>query len=217
MPFQQPAGMTNDKGVIMTIGFVANGESFQIVLPCSTDSTAIDEDSICEDCVESYIGSDIGDMAAIIASDAYVSFVAGEGMTNGRIPYRHSFDPTAYVGTRTGLSAPTNVCGIAVYYCDPADLLTDARMKTAKTFFSGLSKTDLIENQIVEALYTLIFSAASDLQGGFASLVDPGKNWYRVLAAPKTRTAGQTLQRAISPISRTGIYTQRRRLVPRAS
>jgi hypothetical protein len=213
---EQPAGMTNSNGVILSAGFFGNGEAFEIVLPLATNSTSLDDSNLCQDAAQAFeAGPLVVDLLAILSSSVSLVFVAAEGMTNGCIPWRDSFAIGVNPGTSGPVAAPTNACALGVIYQDPADVGFGTRIAMAKTFFSGIATTQIVQNSITTALVALINTWLDDCQGGFPSILDPTFSWYRVLTVPKPRTAGTPIKRLLLPQARGNIYTQKRRLVPR--
>jgi hypothetical protein len=212
---QQPAGMTNTNGVILSVGLFVNSEPWQMVMPLVTDATSLDAATLCKDAAQSFEASIFADILPIISSDGYIAFVSAEGMTNGAIPWRDTYASTANPGTGAAGAIPTNACALGVIYEDPEDSTLGARIRLAKTFISGISHTDVIGNTITPDLATRINNFLLDLQAGFASIADVSSSWYRVLNVPQPRTNGAPVVRLLQPEARGGIYTQKRRLVPR--
>lgn len=212
---EQPAGMINSNGVVLSIGMFANGEAFEIVLPMVTPSTILDATNFCSDCVQSFENSPLPDLLACISVSTSVVFVAGEGMINGMIPYRDTFVIGTTPGTRGTGAAATNVAALGVLYEDPKDEPAGERMRIAKTFFSGIATADVDGNQIVAQLLANVQQFMQDCKDGWPSMLDGTSNWYRVLASPKPRTPGTPIKRVLVPEARTNVYSQKRRLVPR--
>ncbi len=211
----QPTGMKNDKGVILSIGFVGNAEAFELVMPIVTESSTMDASNLCSDAIASFQGVPITQLQDIISSDVYISFVQAEGMVNGMIPARDSFDPTVFPGTRGVAPIPTSACALGVIYEEPDDAAIGAKIGIGKSFFSGISKTDVSGNTITPTLVANILTFMTALQTGFTSILDPGSNWYRCLNVPKPRAPGTNIVRTLVAEARGNIYTQKRRLVPR--
>lgn len=212
---QQPAGMVNDNGVILTIGMYGNNEAYEHVMPFATNSEMLTPSNVCEDAVNSFVNSAITQLANLLSSDQYVAFVAAEGMVNGAIPFRTSFGPTDSAGNAAPPAVPTNACALGVIYQDPEDAIAGDRIRLAKTFFSGISTSQVTGNLITSTLITNIEIYVGLLQSGYPSTIDGASNWYRVLNVPKPRTTGQQVKRLLVAESRGGVYTQKRRLVPR--
>lgn len=215
MSFIQPAGMTNDLGVILTVGLFCNGEAMQIVQPFATDSSALTPENVCSDAVASFALAAIDDLMDCLSSGCYCAFVGAEGMVNGTIPYRQNFASSDHPGTRDAGTLPTNVSALGIYYALPDDLPTGAKMKVAKTFLGGLAQSDVIENTVVSAVVGALQTFLTLCLAGYASSNDTSANWYRVNSTPKTRVPGQAITRNQVALPRNGVYTQRRRLVPR--
>lgn len=212
---EQPSGMTNNSGVVLTIGMFANGEAFEIVLPMATPSTILDATNFCSDCVGSFENSPLPDLLACISVSTSVVFIAGEGMVNGFIPFRDTFTIGTTPGTRGTGAAATSVAGLGVLYEDPKDEPAGERMRIAKSFFSGIATADVDGNQIVSQLNANILVFMQDCQTGWPSVLDGTSNWYRVLASPKPRTPGTAIKRTLVAEARSNVYTQKRRLLPR--
>lgn len=212
---QQPAGMMNDNGVILSVGMFGNGEAYEHVMPMATNSEMLTPANICQDAVNSFVNSAITDLANLLSSDQYVAFVAAEGMVNGAIPFRTSFGPMDSAGNAAPPAAPLNASALGVIYQDPEDATAGDRIRLAKTFISGISTSQVTGNTITSTLITNIEIYLGLLQVGYPSTVDGASNWYRVLNVPKPRTTGQPVKRLLVAESRGNIYTQKRRLVPR--
>lgn len=213
----QPSGMKNTDGVILTVGMFANGEAFEIVMPMVTDATSMDGSNICQDAVQSFEASAMELLQQCLSEDTSVVFVAGEGMVNGYIPWRDGFETGTHSGEVSSPAIPANACALGVVYQDPEDVTVNARIKLAKTFFSGVPKTLSAGNQIAPALVTTINAFLSAVVTGYPSVLHSASSWYRVLNVPKPRAAGTDVVRLLQPEARSNIYTQKRRVLPRLS
>lgn len=210
----QPSGMTNTNGVILTVGIVCNNDRSEIVLPVASPS-ATDRATNCQDAVDSFVNSPINALANCISSDAYIGFVQGEGMVDGNVPYREDYLPTDHPGTGGIAPAPSQVAALIVFYADPADLTVGARVRIGKSFIPGIAKGDIIGDKISGGVVTNLQSLGTTLQAGFVSTLNPSSNWFRICATPTPRTSGTPCKRTINFVVRDYIATQRRRLIPR--
>jgi len=207
--------LTNDNGVVLTVGIVSNSDRCCIVLPIATDNTSLDDVTRCKDAVTSFAAI-IAQLQACISSDAYISFIQGEGMTDGMIPNRQDFTITTYLGTRDAPAAPSQVAALIIFYRDPAHALTGERMKIGKNFIPGLAQNDLSGDHVVAGLGANLQTFADTLQNGFNSSGGGGsQKWYRYLNTPVPRTTGTHLKAVTGQTQRGYVATQRRRLVPR--
>jgi hypothetical protein len=215
---QQPSGMNSDNGCILTAGFVCNGEAFAYVMPLVTDATSLGLDEQCKDCATSFQDAVLGDVLSCLSVDGFCSYIQATGMTPGAVPFRIPYGPSDNPGTDSGSAAPTQVAALGVIYQDPADEgIGVKRIRQARTFFAGLSLTSLNGNFIGSTLRTSINTVMTELQAGFVSEMSSSNKWYRVLDVPKPTSSGQTVKRLLVPEVRGGVYTQKRRLVPRQS
>lgn len=214
---EQPAGMTADFAVKLTVGFFANQEAFEIVQPFATNSTVLTDANMCQDCVQSFEAVALPLLVAIISSDCYISFIQAEGAVRGKIPYRDSFDPPDHPGTRDPLVVPTSSCALGVYYQDPADVVIDDKIGIAKTFFAGISLSDITLNDVQTGLQSNIEDYMSTIQAGIHSEIDTPSLWYRVLGFQKPLTAASRVNRTFTSLARSNLYIQKRRLIPRGN
>ena len=214
MPATQPA-ITNNAGVIVTVGLVVNDDRVACVFPCGLDATISVFDTLCEDAVNSFQANVFPLIAPWLSSDAYISFCSAEGMVNGRVPARHSYASTTYPGAAgSGGSVASQVSALIVFYEDTNDVITGHRIAVAKNFLPGIGKNDIVGDVISPTVATLLLNLANGLQGGFGSILYPSGTWYRMLRAPKPRTPGTTIKRVFIAEARTRVKTQRRRLIP---
>lgn len=211
----QPDGMKNTNGVILSVGMFSGGEAFEIVMPVVTDSTSMDGSNLCQDAAQAFEAGAMELLQQCLSNDTSVVFVSGEGMVNGYIPWRDGFDIGTHAGEVSSPSIPTSACALGVIYQDPSDVTVDARIKLAKTFFSGVPKSLVIGNIVQPALVTSIHDFLAMMVDGYPSILHTASSWYRVLNVPKPRVAGTDVVRLLLPEARSNIYTQKRRLVPR--
>lgn len=215
---QQPDGMTNTTGVIMTFGMVCSNERFAYVMPLATNNTALALDNQCKDAVVSAIVGILDDLMNMHSVDCYCAFVQATGMTPGYIPWRTAFISTDHPGTDTGAALPTNVSALGIIYQDPADEGIGAgRIRQARTFFTAMAGNRINNNELTTTYAGFVFDFMTELQAGWVSDNDGAKKWYRVLDVPKPTSTTVAVKRLLVPDARGGVYTQKRRLVPRVS
>lgn len=215
MDSNQPAGMTNDQGILLTVGASVNGDDMAIVLPLCTDYTPATDTSIAEDAVESFAAASISLLQACMSNDSYITFVAAESMIDGQLPYRADYDDTTYPGMGATGAAPSQVCGLVAFYQDPNDVLANAKIRVGKTFMFATPSSEISGDELSDAQVAAINAWASPVQQGIPSLAVGGSYFYRILAAPRTRATGQAINRTINAVVRGYVATQRRRLIPR--
>lgn len=214
MPISQPI-KTNNFGAILTIGGICNGERVANVEPYIFDGATFDLVGACNDLLTSWQTAGRGAWLDAISEDYRLAFISAEGMIDGRIPSRVDFGPSEYPGAIAEPALPTSVAGLVAYYQDPADVAAGSRIRVAKTFFPGLPDS-LVTGQTVDAGQGLkYYTYGTAVTEGITSAGTPSQKWWRVLSAPKPRTAGQTVQRIASVEQRLYVATQKRRLVPR--
>lgn len=213
MPTDQPTGMQNDNGLILTIGVGgADAGLSAVVLPMCSDSD-IDKNKSANSFIDGFTG-DLSAFTGIISSDAFIAFIQVEGMVDGIVPARKDFAPTDQPGTRGAGLAPAQVSALAYWYEDSRDVVGPTeKLRVGKCFLPGLCKDDVGAVGIVSDVVDQIGTWANDLQAGITD--GDGNTWYRVLAAPKPRTPGQDIRRTYANGGRNYICTQRRRLLPR--
>lgn len=213
---QQPSGMTNTNGCILTVGCVVESEAFQLVMPIVTDSTTLNAGNLCQDGVNSFETAMLVFLTPIMSVGAYISSLQCTGMVPGNVPFRTPYSPTTHPGTATGDPLPSQVAALGVIYQDPDDEgFGTSKIKLAKTFFGGISRDNVVGNLIDNTLTNAVLSFMQSCQNGWASSADSSANWYRVLDVPKPTTDGTAVKRLLAPEVRGGIYTQKRRLLPR--
>jgi hypothetical protein len=211
---QQPAGMTSDNGVILTLGLNVNGDRCAIVIPVATDTPVSDPAMICADAVEAFVTAQLTSLLAMLSSDdVYATFCQGEGMDDGIIPYREDYPVDAHEGVRSGNALPSQVAGLLTWYADPADLSPGDRIREAKNFIPGLVVSDVVNDVIESTVQSNLAAVALGMQTG---MIGGGSStWYRVLAAPRPRGTAAQLKRVLTGDCRGYVVTQRRRLTPR--
>jgi hypothetical protein len=210
----QPAGMSSDFGVILTIGFDTASDRSAIVMPFCTPSTIVSPTTMCQDLVSSFQDASMADLLDCVSSSASLVYIQAEGMVDGRIPYRTGFQFGVNPGTRGGDTLPSQVTALLTYYCEPADLTSGARMKVAKNFIPFIAADDVSFDTVSSDLVGNMLTFGQLCLTGFPSSVDPSKNWFRVLAAVKPRVVVD-VTRCASVEPRSYVATQRRRLKPR--
>ena len=130
MGYAQPSGFSNDAGVILSIGMVGGANRMEMVVPLFINTLLDDKDAMCEDAVNSFVNAVIGDLQDCMSSDAYISYLAAEGMRDGLIPFRADYASTTYAGSGdAGLIPPTVAC-LATFYAASTDLPSGGRMRT---------------------------------------------------------------------------------------
>lgn len=216
MPDQQPAGMQNTTGVIVSIGVVCNNDRMAITLPMATQSTLMTNNDFPSDALGSILAdASFANFLTCLSSDAYVSFISGEGMVDGMTPGRLDFSDAEHPGTGPATAVPSSVCGLMFFYEDPEDATLGQRTKQGRNFIPAVSTGNLDGDMLDNTYKTALGEFANALQGGIASALDPDAAWYRVLAAPLNRSPGQPLNRTLNNGARGYVATQRRRLIPR--
>lgn len=212
--FEQPA-MTNDTAVIATIGILVNGERAACVMPFGNNSeTGLTKLNACADLVESIETNCMDNITALMSINAEVTFISCEGMVDGLIPSRSDFPSGTHQGSAEGDSLPPTVAGLIIFYEDPRDVITGHKLRVAKNFIPAMSELQYVGGAVTAEYLTNANTLATQVQQGIGSTADPSANWYRVLAAPKPRTAGQNLKRTVDITVRGYIGTQRRRQLP---
>lgn len=220
MATEQPQVM-NNQGVVLTVGILAASERTAIVLPMFTESTTLDDINRCTDAVNSFVTSALPGLLDLLCTDGGCSFVQGEGMVDGTVPYRTDFASDEQVGTQTPPALTGNTSALAVFYCDPADVGPSGRMTVAKNFIPGLPVSNVTLDRLNDFAISAVADWANSLVAGYASVIDSGSKWYRGLKAPfvivggkKTRPRSTPIQRTILAECRGYLSTQRRRFVP---
>lgn len=210
---EQPV-CSNEKGVVLTVGIVDGPNRMACVMPIATNSTVLNPSNLCTDAVNSFQASVAPQFANCFSLDAYISFIAAEGMQDGRVPARLDLGSTAFPGTRPAGTIPDSCAGLLVFYEDPADIVAPARMRVGKTFIPAISSSDYDSTYVDPAWIPIALSLGNILANGYPSVLDTGSNWYRVISAPKPRATVANCKRVIGYDARGYIGTQRRRLLP---
>ncbi len=204
----------NTLGCILTVGVVSEGDRMAMVMPFVCPSVVLNAIDRANDLVASFIASQIAGLTAQMAETSYISFLNAEGMTDGTVPFRHDFAPTAHNGAVTGSAVSSQTAPLISFYEDPADVVPGKRIGVAKTFFCGFPVSGATGDNLEGANAGAILTVFETYVNGFASLGDAGTNWYRVLSAPKPRTPGTNCKRIVLTVVRGRFGTQRRRMFP---
>ena len=114
MGFPQPV-INNDAGVIVTIGLVVNADRVACVFPLANDA-GLPPETLCSDAVVSFNTSCRTSFLAGMSSDAHIAYAQGEGMVDGKIPYREDYAAGAHPGAIATHAMPNNVTGLGIYY-----------------------------------------------------------------------------------------------------
>src|SRR6185369_3439051 len=125
-----------------------------------------------------------------------------EGMMDGSVPARQDYAAGLYPGTRTGTTIANNVCGLGALYCDPTDTPAGDVMPVAKTFFPGLSTSDVTNDLVATAVRTAIEAFLQALQEGMVSAGSGDGKWWRVLKKASQTAFSELLKRTINWVSR---------------
>lgn len=205
--------VTNAQGVALTVGIMSGVDRTAIVLPLGLDADP-EANTICSDAVQSFLAAVTPDLQAVLSTDNYISFIQADGMQDGRVPYRQDFAPSDLPGGRGHGSVSSQVAALMYFYRDEDTAPANSRVRIAKNFIPGLCPADVVGDLIVADLFTAIQTLATLLQNGFPSIANSGKNWYRYLAIPKTRTTDVHLIPTFVCGVRNYVGTQRRRLIP---
>jgi hypothetical protein len=207
--------VTPNFGVILSIGLVSKGDRMEMVMPLITDGTVVTANNLCSDAVQSVQNNLVPTIQPCLTDSTYISFIAAEGMENGKIPYRLDYASGVLPGTISAIDPlPNNVAVLLAFYADPALLPLGARMRVGKTFIPAVPESLWTGDRISAPGLVLYDALAQMMLVGFASVLTPAKKWYRCTSAPQ-RGAGVSLcLRAVSAIARIYTGTQRRRLLP---
>jgi hypothetical protein len=206
--------ITNKAGVILTIGMEGNGDRVEIAIPMGIDPESIDAVKMCEDAVTSFIGGPIEDFLGMLVTGAHITFVAAEGMYNGRVPYREDYAATVYQGTATGAAVSSQVALLLSFYEDVGDESPGARIRVGKSFIPFGPATDIVAGRWNPTAVAAGMLFVNDCLNGWDSVEFDGSKWYRYLATPKTRNVETDVKKIISGECRAYPSTQRRRLTP---
>lgn len=204
----------NDKGVILTIGLLVNGDRCAIVLPLGNPSTVLSVYDASEDAVLSFIASPMSLLLACMTTDSFLAFVQAEPMVDGGLPYRRDSVTGAHPGTVSGHALPSNTGGLMVFYRDPA-IGFGSRMRVGKNTVPGVPVSEVVGDIPNSTYVGHLQDFADALQAGFVSITDGASKWYRYLAAPFPRTPGTALKGVTDQQARGYLATQRRRFIPR--
>jgi len=210
---QQPTGMTSDNGVIVTLGLSVNGDRCAIVFPMVTDIAPTVPEHLCFNAVEAIRDGILDDLLAqLSSSDVFATFCQGEGMDDGKVPFREDYAAADHPGTRSGDAVPSQVAALMFFYADQEDLDPGQRIREAKNFIPGITSDVMSGNIIGSGVPAALGDIATTLQAG---VTGGGSTYYRVLAAPRPRGTAQAIKRIITGNCRGYVVTQRRRLIPR--
>ena len=205
----------SDQGIILSVGIVCGNNRTQIVLPMGVnDTTILGPTTLAVDCIESAITHLIPKITACMGSDAYISFLNGEGMNDGILPSRVDFGATAHPGTISPPSMPDSTCSLITFYGDPASYEPGARIHTARTFLPGLPTSAWDGTSISGAQITVLEDLGLALQNGWDSSGSTGATWQRFMNAPRPRGPSVELKKIANWVSRGWVGTQRRRMLP---
>lgn len=210
----QPASMNNSSGGIVTIGIRCNGDRAAIVLPIATDEVGMDKKEFTKILCDSVDAHVVDVLAACLASNAYISFIAADGMMDGMVPHRIDYGADEHPGEEEGECETSQVAGLIVYYQDPQDVVGGSRMKVAKNFIPGIPDAWVTGDTVNPSLKTNLDALALVLTSGFVMTESPAGKWYRVMSCPKPRNLEQNVHRVGVWMSRGYTATQRRRLIP---
>lgn len=203
--------LSSNQGVLLTVGFVSGADRWEIVQPVSTDEPSATATNLCKHATDDWNAGPAADLLAGISSSTSLVWVQAEGMVDGAVPNRIDYNVGARPGDMGASLMPTSCAALLIYYVDPASLEIAARMRSAKTFVSGLD-SDLVDGDILDpTVVTALAAYAGNMANGYG-WVGGTKNWYRVGAAK--RAADTTLENVGVYLVRHYIGTQRRRMVP---
>lgn len=206
--------ITNEAGVILTVGITAQSNRCALVFPVGTDAGILSDIITCSLALKAFRTNVLPALCDCFGSEGDVRFINAEGMKDGMIPYREDYDPATFTGTRGGGGLPAS-CGLLIsFYEDPADVVAGHRMRVGHNTIPAQAPDDWPDGYAVGALVDAGNTLANLLVGGWA--FDPAvgsEKWYRYLAAP-ARTAGTSVRRIVGGTTRGYVGTQRRRLIP---
>lgn len=212
---EQPTSLVNDMGVVLTVGINVFSDRTAIVLPMVSNASSLTAVTLCEDAVQSFLDQAILQLQNCMSNDCYITFLQGEGMVDGKVPYRKDFTLDDFPGTYASITLPAQNAGLVVFYQDPAQVAPGARIACGKTFIPGLPQSMVVGSDILAELIGKMNTLGTKLQGGYPSTASSSDAWYRVLATPKPRTAGTIVDRTINRVARGYVSTQKRRMLPR--
>lgn len=208
---QQPSGMTGQDGVILTVGVRLNYDRMAIVMPFAAEGPN-DRQLMCTDVVNVFESVALPLLLDCMSSDANVSFLQGEGMSDGAVPCRRDYTPTAHPGTLGAPAAPSSVCTLITFYEDVADVVAGQRMAAGRSFIPGVDLGNLAGDVVDPGLVTALQDFANQVQSGLAS--GGSQTWYRVLGPVKPRADATPIKRTFTVVARGYTATQRRRQIP---
>lgn len=210
----QPA-LTSDKGVILTVGMgLSGGNRAALVIPVATPSSAVIPVLMCRLAVTAFKANALGLLQACFGAEGEVTFLAGEGMDDGNIPYREDYAPGTYVGTGGGGGLPVTNGLLLTFYEEPDDVAPGDRIRTAHNTIPGQSPDDWTDGVPSSAMIANGETFGNTMITGWA--FDPAigsDKWYRALAAIRDAT-GTPLKRIADAQTRGYVGTQRRRQIP---
>lgn len=208
----QPA-LSNSNGVIVGVGIRVGNDRTEILVPMAGDGFTLTPDQLARAAVDAMENNGLPVLLPCLSSDAEVSYISGEPMQNGNVPFRKDYPAGTNPGTRAAGAAPSNVAALLSFYGDPTQTPPGGRTRIGKNFLAGIAKGDLVGDLLVGALQAVLQTLADALFGGIASTIPGGGQWYRVVKA--LRGATQALQNIVIDEARDYVTTQRRRLLPR--
>lgn len=214
MPNVEQPAVPIDKGMILSIGIIANADRMQIVMPMLSDASTIFAAGIqASDLCKTAETLLIPLLQACMSSDASITFLSAEGMADGIIPARFDYGIATYPGTLDAGALPDNVGGMMVWYEDPRDAIADARARSCRNTVPGVPKSEYIGGAVSNVVQAALLAAATALQNGLESYTDAPQCWYRALSR-LPRDSSATILRTWNATARGYVGTQRRRLVP---
>lgn len=209
----QPSGMNTGKGVVVSCGIVVHGNRTECVFPVTYDGSGLGPANICQTAVFGFEANVMPQIMDCMGEDAYISFINGEGMDDGCIPFRIDYASTANPGTRTGKALPPQDGLLIVFYSDPADLAPTDRVSAAKNFIPGMSKDDWVDGALDSALVANGQTLADTLQNGFQD-VSLAYTFYRVIQPKRPHAPDQPIRRVLGQLPRFYMGIQRKRILP---
>lgn len=209
----QPA-ISNQSGVILTIGILAQGNRCALVMPVGTDSNLMTPVILCGAAVLAFKANVLPDLLDCMGSEAEVTYIQGEGMIDGQVPFRQDYPPATYTGTRGGGSLPAS-CGLLLsMYEDPVDVVAGHKIRVAHNTIPGQSPDDWTDGSPDLTIISNGDTIINTFVAGWNFDPSSGSDkWYRFLAATD-RVVGTHIDRIATGQARGYVGTQRRRLVP---
>lgn len=207
--------VTNDQGIILTIGVVCGGNRMQMVLPIATNDTSSGLGlQLANDAIDSAIAGLFPALVACMSSSAYISFINAEGMQDGVVPSRTDFDPTAHPGTADPVALPDSQAGLVTFYGDPSSYEPGARIHTARTFVPGIPLSGWTGTTIETGELGLLDTFGGTCQNGWASIATPSSHWQRYMNTVTPRGPSVELKKVANWTARGWVGTQRKRIIP---